>query len=52
MPNPYKSEKKRQLYQLGVNDRLDGHEAQIVSDERKYQYCYDRGYRNAETSEV
>jgi hypothetical protein len=47
MENPYKSKKKRDLYDLGVNDRLDGNEQQWVSDERKYQYCYDRGYRSA-----
>lgn len=45
--NPYKSAKKRELYELGMNDRFDGNEQQLVSDKRKYQYCYDRGYRNA-----
>jgi len=47
MQNPYKSDYKRKLYNLGMNDRLDGNERQVISDTPKYQYCYDRGYRNA-----
>jgi hypothetical protein len=45
--NPYISNKKRLFYMQGCNDRLDGNEQAIVSDVPKYQYCYDRGYRDA-----